>query len=406
MKYGIIIHKTTMNLGDDIQSYAAAKLLPEYKYCLARENLDTFKSENNEPVGVVMNAWWMWQKWNWPPAECIYPLMISMHMNNYTIYRKASPIQGEWLDGIGGDYFRAYGPVGSRDNTTVEFFKQYNIDTYFSGCLTLTIPKQKHTSDKGKYVCLVDLKPDLEKKAREWLKDSGLEIRTFTHHCDYRRSDATMDERFKVVEDILTQYQNAKFVVTRRLHVTLPCLALETPVVSIVNLDDIGNKTRWEPYADWVRYISDENFLSGNFEYDYNNPPANKQDYLPTRNSLIDAVKKFVEETKDINSPVSEIKKTDFTEEEARAWQNNLMHWTLEAWLHKSRGMLEDRNNLKKEVKKLKKSNGSKELTLSDIEKLMDLRHQITTLENKLEHTTFLDVVKRRGKKLLGKEKK
>lgn len=123
MKYGIITHWTTMNLGDDIQSYAAAKLLPQVDYILVRESLDTFVSQNNEPVGVVMNAWWMWEKWNWPPAECIYPLMISMHMNNYNIYRKASPIQGEWLEGIGGDYFRAYGPVGSRDETTVEYFK-------------------------------------------------------------------------------------------------------------------------------------------------------------------------------------------------------------------------------------------------------------------------------------------
>ena len=28
MKFGVVIHKPTMNLGDDIQTYAAAKLLP------------------------------------------------------------------------------------------------------------------------------------------------------------------------------------------------------------------------------------------------------------------------------------------------------------------------------------------------------------------------------------------
>ena len=27
MKFGVVIHKPTMNLGDDIQTYAAAKLL-------------------------------------------------------------------------------------------------------------------------------------------------------------------------------------------------------------------------------------------------------------------------------------------------------------------------------------------------------------------------------------------
>ena len=73
------------------------KILPHVDYYLARENLDSFKSKNNEPVGVLMNAWWMWEKWNWPPAECIYPYMISMHINNYGIRRKSSPIQTEWL---------------------------------------------------------------------------------------------------------------------------------------------------------------------------------------------------------------------------------------------------------------------------------------------------------------------
>ena len=68
MKYGVIAHTTTTNLGDDVQTYAAMKLLPRVDYFLTRERLDSFRSENNEPVAVVMNAWWMWEKWNWPPA--------------------------------------------------------------------------------------------------------------------------------------------------------------------------------------------------------------------------------------------------------------------------------------------------------------------------------------------------
>ena len=97
MKYGVIAHTTTTNLGDDVQTYAAMKLLPRVDYFLTRERLDSFRSENNEPVAVVMNAWWMWEKWNWPPADCIYPLMVSMHMNNYTYRENGTPVQSEWL---------------------------------------------------------------------------------------------------------------------------------------------------------------------------------------------------------------------------------------------------------------------------------------------------------------------
>ena len=357
MKYGVITHKTTMNLGDDIQTYAAVKLLPHVDYHPARESIDNFTSENNEPVGVLMGAWWLWSKWNWPPAECIYPLLISMHINEYDIYTRGSPIKRDWLKGIGGDYFRAYGPVGCRDTTSMEIFKSCGIDHYLSGCLTLTLPKQKKTADAGTYACLVDLRPELETKAREWLKDTGLKIVKLSHHCDYRNTDLTFDQRMEKVEEILTLYQNAKVVITRRLHVTLPCMAMETPVVSIVNLKSPGNYTRWAPYSDWVHYISEKDFINHAFDYDFNNPPENKSNYLPVRQSLIKQVEQFISETKDLNEPIQMIKKTAFSEAEARQWQYELMRSTLDKWLHASRRMNAELSKLKKKGSNSKKSN-------------------------------------------------
>lgn len=52
MKYGVIVHKTTMNMGDDIQSYAAAKILPHVDYYLARENLDSFRGYETFSVNM------------------------------------------------------------------------------------------------------------------------------------------------------------------------------------------------------------------------------------------------------------------------------------------------------------------------------------------------------------------
>lgn len=240
----------------------------------------------------------------------------------------------------------------------------------------------------------MDLKPKLEEKAREWLKDTGLEIRVMSHHCDYRKSTVSMDERFDMCENILTQYQNSKMVITRRLHVTLPCLAMETPVMSIVNMDDEGNRTRWAPYESWVRYVSEKDFLSKNFEYDFKNPLPNHREYMETRESLIKAVGDFVHKTKDITGSVFEIKKTKFSEEEAREWQNNLMHWTLDTWLHKNRGLLAERNKLKVENKKLKKMNATKNLSIEDIEKLLQQSKEIAIMQHRLDHITFKDVLK------------
>ena len=89
------------------------------------------------------------------------------------------------------------------------FFKEQGIDCYFSGCLTLTIPKQEKTEDAGTYVCLVDLNDKIRAKAMEYLKDTGLEIRVISHNCDYRKSNATFEERMAKAEEILTLYQNS-----------------------------------------------------------------------------------------------------------------------------------------------------------------------------------------------------
>ncbi len=194
MHYGVILNKATMNIGDDIQTYASARLLPHVDYILDREHMDSFQSDNHEPVAVIMSAWWMWRKWNWPPSECIIPKLVSMHINNYNIYQNSSPIYNEWVQGIGRKFFQENGPVGVRDKASLDFFQEQGIDSYFSGCITLTLPKQRLTEDAGTYVCLVDLKPSVEKKARELLKDTGLEIRVFTHNCDYRNSKASYEK--------------------------------------------------------------------------------------------------------------------------------------------------------------------------------------------------------------------
>lgn len=354
MKFGVIWHKTTMNMGDDIQTYAAANHLPQVDYVIERENTDKFCSKDHEPVAVLMNAWWMWQKWNWPPAECIVPKLTSMHINNYTVAKKSSPISDEWMQGIGGKFFRENGPVGARDQVTLDFLKERGIDSYFSGCMTLTLPKQKVTKDAGTYVCLVDLNEKLEKAAREMLKDTGLKVRVLSHDCDYRTSNASYEKRMQKVQDLLTEYQNAKCVITRRLHVSLPCLAMEVPVFSVVDMKNDGNSSRWAPYADWVHYVSNEDFVNGNFEYDFLNPPANKPNYLQTREALIADVAKFVEEMRDCELPIEQVKKTSYTEEEARIWQNDLMHYTLELWREQSQELVEEKNMYQKQVEECK----------------------------------------------------
>ena len=56
MKYGLILNKNNLNIGDDIQAFATARFLPQVDYFIDREYMDDFRPEEDEPVAVIMNA--------------------------------------------------------------------------------------------------------------------------------------------------------------------------------------------------------------------------------------------------------------------------------------------------------------------------------------------------------------
>ena len=54
MKKGIVLHKSSLNYGDDIQSLAAYKLVGRPDYILDRENLHL--SDVNENIQLVLGS--------------------------------------------------------------------------------------------------------------------------------------------------------------------------------------------------------------------------------------------------------------------------------------------------------------------------------------------------------------
>lgn len=372
MKYGIIIHKKTANFGDDIQAYAVARLLPQVDYVLDREYLDSFGEKCSEPVAVVMAAWWLWQKWNWPPAENIIPLMTSMHINNDTIWHGASPITDEWTKGVGGEYLEAYGPLGARDLFSLNFFRERGYDAYFSGCVTLTLPRQKKTAEAGSYICLVDLDRQVEDKVQQLIMGTGLKIVKMSHNCKNSDIEDDWQARFKKVEEYLALYQNARCVITRRLHVSLPCLAMEVPVLAIVDVQERGNANRWDAYGEWVHHITKKEFLEGTYTYDICNPPENSAGYLTTRNELIARIKKFVADTSMMDESMEAWKKTTYTRTDVLCWQNQLMKKALDDWLYQNRALLAEYNKEKKKSKRLEIKLRQQKIITEDVKKEKD----------------------------------
>lgn len=346
MKYGLLLNKNNLNIGDDIQAFATAQFLPQVDYFIDREYIDDFRSDEDEPVAVIMNAWYMWHKWNWPPAKDIVPLFVGFHYADHQLARQpGTPIKYEFLEGVGGEYLKAYGPVGCRDYFTRDKLKSLGIESYFSGCITMTLPKMKETQEKGSYICLVDLEDRVTKKMQKILAEKNIEVRVITHNRE-RDNELTWEEREAQVVELLTVYQNARCVVTKRLHCALPCLALETPVFLIKEMED---DIRFDPYYDFLYRTTVTRFMADDYEYDFMNPPANKTDYKKYRQEIIEKVTDFVEQVKSEQRSVDELNKTHYTKEEVIAWRHDKMKEAMNVWIDKYRSIQIDYKQAKKQ---------------------------------------------------------
>lgn len=288
MKYGIMYYKETDNIGDDIQTYAATRFLPHIDYYIDREKLNSFVPYEKEKVSVIMNGWFLHNKAAWPPSPYINPLMHSMHftsLNNIDV--------GElYLQGKGGEYLKKYQPIGCRDEETEKRLRNNGIDTYFSGCMTLTIEKQKNIEKKS-YICAVDL----DEKSLEILKkNTDREIKEITHSINPTNiAKKTFEERMNNVKELLRTYQAAHVVFTNRLHVALPCLAIGTPVV-LIHKENF-EKDRLGTYLKYLTSYTDVEFEKENIKEIIEKPINTSEKIKDIREKLINKCQKFIEES-------------------------------------------------------------------------------------------------------------
>jgi len=285
MKYGIMYYKKTDNIGDDIQTYTAIRFLPHIDYHIDREDLNCFIPENKEYVSMIMNGWFMHNKAAWPPSPYINPLLLSMH---FTCLEKID-VGEKYLQGLGGEYLKKHQPIGSRDVETQKRLNRNGIENYFSGCMTLTINPFENV-EKKEYICLVDVD---EKSANLVKANTNREIKEITHDVEPTEiENKTFEQRMQDVENLLKTYQAAHLVLTNRLHVALPCVALGVPVI-LVHKENF-EADRLGTYLQYVNSYSDTEFEKLNLTELLENPEKNKEDYINIRNPLIERCKEFI----------------------------------------------------------------------------------------------------------------
>ncbi len=291
MKYGLIVFNESDNLGDDIQSYATSKYLPQIDYQINREQMHSFYPFDGRQFAVICSGWYLYEHLNWPPSPYFIPLNISMHFDTY--YSKCwgnSLDKNLVLEGYGAEWLSKHAPIGARDETTLLMLKSFNINTYFSGCITLTIKPFKSVLHHNKIVA-VDIGEELLQYLKKHVKE---EIIIKTHKI--KLGNYSIKERFSMVEEYLKLYQGARLIVTTRLHAALPAIALGTPVLFV---KDTRFYNRTSTYIPYIYSAFPEEIISNKKFYDFNNPFPSSNFYINISNDIEHICNLFVNNTKD-----------------------------------------------------------------------------------------------------------
>src|SRR5690554_3841176 len=277
------------NIGDYIQSLAARQFLgPDY-VLVEREQLHNYDGER---IKLIMNAWWMHYPENWPPSESIDPLFVSFHITPKVAERM--------LHENSVAYLKRYQPIGCRDKGTQALLSQHGIESYFSGCLTLTLGLSYQAAPKSDRVIIINpqfKRPSLKKPGnflkalwscagkfsllkaiskKLYLSDSFISILKTTYfynsyskkfddqllvdadyftHGVHVKDFASEQERFDYADHLLKEYSTASLVITSRLHAALPCVAIGVPTIFIYGEDIPRSAGRFDGLLEHVNCL-------------------------------------------------------------------------------------------------------------------------------------------------------
>ena len=142
MLYGQMVCATGRNIGNEIQSVAAARHLPRIDRLIDQEGLHHLPQD--EPICGVMNAWFMITPC-WPPSRALRPIFVGFHVT-----KKARP-----LIAAHAEYLKGYEPIGTRDQGTADFLQSIGVAAEVTYCLTLSLPRREKTPANGR-VFIVD----------------------------------------------------------------------------------------------------------------------------------------------------------------------------------------------------------------------------------------------------------
>lgn len=195
---------------NDVKNYVGDPLILPGKFIL-----------NDRPINNVI-----------PFADDVYPIFISSVM-----------LRNEAVAPALVEYLKKHEPIGCRDEQARTMLRELGIRAYLMGCFTMCLPRRRKEPENGK-VFFVDTSENLEPFIPEELKKDAVRI---SHAIPVTATEITPeeDDRLNAIgAGLLKRYADeAKLVVTSRLHAAAPCLAMGIPV--ILASDNIDFRYGW-----------------------------------------------------------------------------------------------------------------------------------------------------------------
>lgn len=264
------------NIGDAIQSLAMENMYremgvaPESLRLMPRDAINTY---DGEPCLLPLQGWFGYfaDIFPFPWSKSITPFFSGFHLTSTWESRERFVQMGM------PDRMRPYQPIGCRDRGTMRFLREQGLNAYLSGCVTLTFPARRTDPEEGK-VFLVDINDEV----RQLIPPAILQQadQSITHY--YYFSSYPVDEQAALdfenqARRILDRYRDeARLVITSRIHVALPCMAMGIPVVF---LDDKGGDERFDTLKGLTPVYTSSEMSMVNW-----NPP--KADMEPVKQAL------------------------------------------------------------------------------------------------------------------------
>lgn len=141
------------------------------------------------------------------------------------------------------DMLKSLEPIGARDESTCNYLRSSGIQSYLMGCFTVCFPKRDITPKEGK-IFFVDTPNELEEYVPEDIKRNREFLSQATQILKYPVDEEENTRLENEAALLLRRYaEEAKLVVTGRLHAAVPCVAMGIPVIFVCR--NIDNRFGW-----------------------------------------------------------------------------------------------------------------------------------------------------------------